>query len=326
MPLLDVADLRVRFKTEAGSVQALRGVNFSVEAGESVGIVGESGSGKSVSMLSVMGLLPPNAAVSAERLSFGGRDVAGMTGREMRQLRGGDIGMIFQDPMTSLNPLLTVGHQLAEPLRIHMRLSKKEARDRAVELMRMTEISAPESRLRQYPHELSGGLRQRVMIAMAIACDPKLLIADEPTTALDVTIQAQVLDILVGLKEKLGMGIVLITHDMGVIAGLCSRVVVMYGGLICEYGAVREIFYDTRHPYTRGLLRSIPDSDPVVKKRLVPIPGSPPDMLKPPEGCPFAPRCESTMKICLTHAPEPTRISETHSASCWMLRGQMDAA
>ncbi|MDR1979698.1 MAG: ABC transporter ATP-binding protein [Synergistaceae bacterium] len=319
MPLLDVSNLKVRFKTEAGSVQALRGVSVRVEAGESVGIVGESGSGKSVSMLSVMGLLPPNASVAADRLAFNGRDIVGMTRREMRRLRGGEISMIFQDPMTSLNPLLTVGQQLSEPMRIHMRMGKASALERAIELMRMTEISAPESRLRQYPHELSGGLRQRVMIAMAIACNPKLLIADEPTTALDVTIQAQILDILSELKEKLRMGIVLITHDMGVIAGLCSRVIVMYGGMICEYGTVREIFYDTRHPYTTGLLRSIPDSDPIVKTRLLPIPGSPPDMLRPPRGCPFAPRCERAMKVCLQYAPESARISDTHAASCWLL-------
>jgi oligopeptide transport system ATP-binding protein len=319
MALLDVSNLKVRFKTESGSVQALRGVSFNVEAGESVGIVGESGSGKSVSMLSVMGLLPSNASVESDGMTFEGRNIAGMPRREMRRLRGGEIGMIFQDPMTSLNPLLTIEKQLSEPLRIHLKLSKKSARERVVELMRRTEISAPENRLRQYPHELSGGLRQRVMIAMAIACNPKLLIADEPTTALDVTIQAQILDILADLKKKTKMGIVLITHDMGVIAGLCSRVVVMYGGMICEYGTVREIFYDTKHPYTTGLLRSIPDSDPIVKTRLLPIAGSPPDMLKPPEGCPFAPRCAHTMKVCLRYAPEPSQISDTHSASCWLL-------
>jgi oligopeptide transport system ATP-binding protein len=319
MALLDVSNLKVLFKTDAGNVQALGGVSFHIESGESVGIVGESGSGKSVSMLSVMGLLPSTASVTADELTFNGKDIAKLSKHGFRHIRGGEIGMIFQDPMTSLNPLLTVGQQLTEPLRIHLKLSHKAARERAVELMRLVEIPAPETRLKQYPHQLSGGLRQRVMIAIAIACNPKLLIADEPTTALDVTIQAQILDILTELKGKLGMGIVLITHDMGVIAGLCSKVIVMYGGMICERGTVREIFYETRHPYTHGLLRSIPDTDPIVKSRLEPIPGSPPDMLKPPPGCPFAPRCEHTMKVCRMCAPNPARLSDTHSASCWLL-------
>ncbi|MDR0819253.1 MAG: ABC transporter ATP-binding protein [Oscillospiraceae bacterium] len=326
MALLDVSNLKVQFKTDAGSVKALSGVSFHIEPGESVGIVGESGSGKSVSMLSVMGLLPSNAKVTADELTFNGKRIAGLSKRELRHIRGGEIGMIFQDPMTSLNPLSTVGQQLTEPLRIHLKLGRKAARERAIELMRLVEIPAPESRLKQYPHQLSGGLRQRVMIAMAIACNPKLLIADEPTTALDVTIQAQILDILAELKEKLGMGIVLITHDMGVIAGLCSRVIVMYGGMICECGTVREIFYGTKHPYTNGLLRSIPDTDPIVKSRLEPIPGSPPDMLKPPPGCPFAPRCENTMKICRMYAPEPTQISDTHFSSCWLLNKPAEVA
>jgi len=320
MPLLDVSNLSVKFNTEAGVVQALRGISYHIEAGESVGFVGESGSGKSVSMLSVLGLLPPNATVAADGLRFGGRDITSMKKREMKHLRGGEIGMIFQDPMTSLNPLLTVEQQLAEPLRIHLRLKRSAARERAMELLRLVEIPAAETRLKQYPHQLSGGLRQRVMIASAISCNPKLLIADEPTTALDVTIQAQILDILHELKERLGMGIVLITHDMGVIAGMCSRVVVMYGGLICESGDVREIFYNAKHPYTNGLLRSIPDADPEEKHPLAPIPGSPPDMLNPPPGCPFAPRCAHTMRICMTRAPETTPFSATHSAACWFLR------
>jgi oligopeptide transport system ATP-binding protein len=276
-------------------------------------------------MLSVMGLLPDNAQITADTLTFNRKNITGLSRRGLRRLRGGEIGMIFQDPMTSLNPLLTVGTQLTEPLKFHMKLSSKKAKARAVELMRLVEIPAPETRLKQYPHQLSGGLRQRVMIAMAIACNPQLLIADEPTTALDVTIQAQILDILADLKEKLGMGIVLITHDMGVIATLCSRVIVMYGGMVCERGTVREIFYETKHPYTLGLLRSIPDTDPVVKSRLEPIPGSPPDMLKPPPGCPFAPRCEHTMKICALRAPEHTEISETHSAACWLLNKPKEA-
>jgi len=324
--MLDVSQLKVNFKTDAGIVQAVRGISLHVEAGESVGIVGESGSGKSVSMLSVMGLLPNNAVIAAENLTFDGKTITKLSKRALRRIRGGEIGMIFQDPMTNLNPLLTVGTQLIEPIKFHLKLGKKAARERAIELMRLVEIPAPETRLKQYPHQLSGGLRQRVMIAMAIACNPKLLIADEPTTALDVTIQAQILDILADLKEKLGMGIVLITHDMGVIATLCTRVIVMYGGMVCERGTVREIFYETKHPYTLGLLRSIPDTDPIVKVRLKPIPGSPPDMLKPPPGCPFAPRCEHAMKICAKCVPEPTELSETHSAACWLLNKPEEVA
>ena len=319
MALLEVQKLNTSFQIGVGTVQAVRGITFHVDEGEFVGIVGESGSGKSVTMLSVMGLLPNYAKVDADRIVFAGKDLRDMNARELRALHGKEIGMIFQDPMTSLNPLFTVEQQLSEPLRIHLGLNKKEAREKALELLRQVEIPDPEQRLKQYPHEFSGGMRQRVMIAMAIACSPKMVIADEPTTALDVTIQAQILELLENLKKETNAAIVMITHDLGVIASMCSRIIVMYGGMICEEGSARDIFYNSRHPYTWGLLNSIPKIHHDSHEKLVPIHGTPPDMLKPPAGCPFAPRCRCCMPVCRMMAPPETRLDDGHRVFCHLM-------
>ena len=317
--LLEVKNLTTNFHIGVGCVQAVRNVSFHLDAGESLGIVGESGSGKSVTMMSIMGLLPDYADVTADSIRFGDREMTKMSVGEFRKVRGNEIGMIFQDPMTSLNPLYTVENQIAEPLRIHRGMSKAEARRAALELLKRVEIPNPEARLKQYPHELSGGMRQRVMIAAAIACQPKLVIADEPTTALDVTIQAQVLDLLNHLKESSNASIIMITHDLGVIASMCSRILVMYGGIICEQGTVREIFYEPRHPYTWGLLRSIPKMTERKDEKLIPINGTPPDMLCPPKGCPFAPRCPYAMPVCRKYLAPTTVLGETHSCACHLL-------
>ncbi len=316
MNLLEVKNLNTSFHIGVGTVQAVRGISFHLSQGESLGIVGESGSGKSVTMLSVTGLLPDYADISSDSITFDGREISGLGKKEMRRLHGSEIGMIFQDPMTSLNPLFTVENQLTEPLKIHRQMDKHSARERALELLRQVDIPNPEARLKQYPHELSGGLRQRVMIAIAIACAPKLIIADEPTTALDVTIQAQILELLQGLKRDSQASIIMITHDMGVIASMCSRILVMYGGTVCEQGDVREIFYGARHPYTWGLLNSIPKVHQKRGEKLVPIHGTPPDMLQPPAGCPFAPRCRYCMPVCRAYMPPVTALSETHSVAC----------
>ena len=316
--LLEVKNLRTEFHIGVGTVQAVRVISFHVGEGESVGIVGESGSGKSVTMLSVMGLLPDYAKISADSILFDGKEMTKLSAKALRAMHGSEIGMIFQDPMTSLNPLFTVESQLTEPLKIHLHMGKRQARLRALELLRQVEIPNPEARLRQYPHELSGGLRQRVMIAIAVACGPKMIIADEPTTALDVTIQAQILDLLQHLKEETRTSIIMITHDLGVIASMCTRILVMYGGTICEQGDAREIFYDPRHPYTWGLLNSIPKADGSDEK-LIPIKGTPPDMLKPPAGCPFSPRCRYCMPVCRSYAPPMTRLSDTHSVACHLM-------
>ena len=317
--LLEVKNLTTNFHIGVGCVQAVRNVSFHLDAGESLGIVGESGSGKSVTMMSIMGLLPDYADVTADSIRFNEREMTKMSVGEFRKVRGNEIGMIFQDPMTSLNPLYTVENQIAEPLRIHRGMSKAEARKAALELLKRVEIPNPEARLKQYPHELSGGMRQRVMIAAAIACQPKLVIADEPTTALDVTIQAQVLDLLNHLKESSNASIIMITHDLGVIASMCSRILVMYGGIICEQGTVREIFYEPRHPYTWGLLRSIPKMTERKDEKLIPINGTPPDMLCPPKGCPFAPRCPYAMPVCRKYLAPNTVLGETHSCACHLL-------
>ena len=317
--LLEVKNLTTNFHIGVGCVQAVRNVSFHLDAGESLGIVGESGSGKSVTMMSIMGLLPDYADVTADSIRFGDREMTKMSVGEFRKVRGNEIGMIFQDPMTSLNPLYTVENQIAEPLRIHRGMSKAEARKAALELLKRVEIPNPEARLKQYPPELSGGMRQRVMIAAAIACQPKLVIADEPTTALDVTIQAQVLDLLNHLKESSNASIIMITHDLGVIASMCSRILVMYGGIICEQGTVREIFYEPRHPYTWGLLRSIPKMTERKDEKLIPINGTPPDMLCPPKGCPFAPRCPYAMPVCRKYLAPTTVLGETHSCACHLL-------
>lgn len=312
-------NLKTTFHIDSGQVQAVRGISFHLEKGESIGIVGESGSGKSVSMLSIVGLLPDNASIDADSMIFDGIDLMSIGHKKMRKMQGNDIGMIFQDPMTSLNPLFTIGYQIMEPIRIHQKLSKAGAKKKAIEILKLVEIPSPESRLNQYPHEFSGGMRQRVMIAIAISCNPKLLIADEPTTALDVTIQAQILDLMSDLKNKLNTSIVMVTHDLGVVANMCSRIIVMYGGMIVEEGTIREVFYNPKHPYTWGLIRSIPKVSTGKKKKLIPIPGSPPDLLAPPKGCPFTARCEHAMKICEIRLPQPVSLSDTHRASCWLM-------
>ena len=317
--LLEVKNLTTSFRIGVGTVQAVRGVSFHVDQGESIGIVGESGSGKSVTMLSVMGLLPNYADISADSILFDGREMTKLGPKELRAMHGSEIGMIFQDPMTSLNPLFNVESQLTEPLRIHQGMNKTQARARALELLRQVEIPNPEARLKQYPHELSGGMRQRVMIAIAIACGPKMVIADEPTTALDVTIQAQILDLLNHLKHSTKTSIIMITHDLGVIASMCSRILVMYGGTIAEEGTAREIFYEPRHPYTWGLLNSIPKLTGNPNEKLIPINGTPPDMLMPPKGCPFAPRCRYCMPVCREYMPPRTVLSDTHAVACHLM-------
>ena len=293
--LLEVRNLYTAFDTAAGKVSAVRGISFDVKKGESLGIVGESGCGKSVSMLSVMRLLDDNARMKAEAIRLDGEELLGKTNQEMRKVQGNEIGMIFQDPMTSLNPLFTVEEQICSPLMRHQNLKRKEAREKALRLLDAVGIPSPERRLKQYPHELSGGMRQRVMIAIAMCCRPGLLIADEPTTALDVTIQAQILELMAHMKNEFQTSVILITHDLGVISSMCTRVIVMYGGLIMEEGAIEDIFYRTGHPYTAGLLASIPQKS---REKLVPIYGTPPDLLNLPAGCPFAACCPHAMKLC----------------------------
>ncbi|NLB89200.1 MAG: ABC transporter ATP-binding protein [Syntrophomonadaceae bacterium] len=321
--ILEINNLNTSFFTHVGEVKAVSGVSFSLEAGETLGIVGESGSGKSVTSLSIMRLLPPTGKVIKGSIIFKGTNLLDLNEKEMQKIRGNEISMIFQDPMTSLNPVYTIGNQLMEPLIRHLGISKKEARERVIEMLNLVGIPSPEKRFNQYPHEFSGGMRQRVMIAMALICEPKLLIADEPTTALDVTIQAQILELMRDLREKIKSSIILITHDLGVVAEVCSRVVVMYGGQLVETGTTHDIFYNPKHPYTWGLLKSIPDINAGGQKsRLIPIEGQPPDLLNPPVGCPFYPRCEYAMKICKEKRPVQTKISEVHQASCWLLHPQ----
>ncbi len=319
MNLLEVKNLNTQFKIGVGTVQAVRGVSFRDADGQSSGIVFESGVGKSVTLLSGMGLLPKYADITADSILFDKRDLTKLTVKEQRDINGGDLAMINQDPMTSLNPLYTVENQLTEPLKIHLHMNKSEAHNRALELLKQVEIPDPEARLKQYPHEFSGGMRQRVMIAIAIACNPKMIIADEPTTALDVTIQAQILELLDNLRLNTNTSIIMITHDLGVIASMCSRILVMYGGIICEEGSTREIFYEPRHPYTWGLLNSIPKIHDDSNAKLIPIHGTPPDMLQPPKGCPFAPRCEYCMPVCREYMPPRTVISDTHAVSCHLM-------
>jgi oligopeptide transport system ATP-binding protein len=298
MALLEVKNLRTTFRTEDGPVTAVNGLSFSLEAGETLGIVGESGSGKSVTSLSIMRLLAQNAAVSADGVLFEGQDLLKKSEAEMRKIRGHKIAMIFQDPMTSLNPVLTIGDQIMEAVRLHLGFNAKDARDKAIEMLKKVRLPAPETRLNDYPHQFSGGMRQRVMIAMALACDPKVLIADEPTTALDVTIQAQILELMNDMQRDTGAAIILITHDLGVVAEVCKNVLVMYGGNLVEYGTAQQIFQNPRMPYTQGLLSSLPRLDDPEQKRLVPIKGQPPNLLNLPRGCSFGPRCAYTMPIC----------------------------
>lgn len=323
--ILEVNNLNTSFFTGNGIVKAVRGISLNVACGESVGVVGESGCGKSVTMLSILRLLDENARINADSINFEDVDLLKKDKIYMRGIQGNKIGMVFQDPLTSLNPLFTVGNQLIEPLVIHKKMSKKEAEAKAINLLNLVGIPSPEKRLKQYPHEFSGGMRQRIMIAIAMCCEPRLLIADEPTTALDVTIQAQILELMLGLKSKYNTSIILITHDLGVISNMCSRVIVMYGGLIVEEGPIDDIFYNTAHPYTRGLLNSIPKIESSRKEKLIPIHGSPPDLLNPPEGCPFVDRCDYAMNICKYHRPSLTNVSDGHSSACWLLHSKVSA-
>lgn len=316
--LLKVEGLQVQFQTKKGVNTSVDGVSFSIGKGEILGIVGESGCGKSVTSLSILQLLGTNAKISQGSIKLSGRELLGLSEEEMCKIRGNEIAMIFQDPMTALNPTLTIGEQLIEPLVIHQGYSKADARKEAVEVLKKVGIAAPEKRMKEYPHQLSGGMRQRVMIAMAVSCAPKLLIADEPTTALDVTIQAQILELMKELQKKTKMGIIFITHNLGVVADICDKVSVMYAGKIVEQGPVDDIFYAPAHPYTMGLLRSMPRVDAESYERLIPIEGTPVDMLNPPEGCPFAPRCEKCMKICLKKMPPYVEVGENHRSACWL--------
>jgi oligopeptide transport system ATP-binding protein len=320
--LVDIEHERLSFFTPAGEVKALNDVSIRMKEGEVLGIVGESGSGKSVTAYSIMGLTAENGKIIGGSVEFNGRRIDKMSEAELRKIRGKEVSIIFQDPMTSLNPVYTIGNQIEEVLKLHVNMKGKEAHDRAVELLSLVGINEPEKRVKQYPHELSGGMRQRVMIAIALACEPKLLIADEPTTALDVTIQAQILELMQELKKKLGMGIILITHDLGVVASMCDHIAVMYAGEIVEYGTSDDIFYRTKHEYTRGLLRSIPKFYEQEYEKLIPIEGQPVDLLNPPKGCPFAPRCDSCMKICLREKPEAIAENE-HFARCWLLQKKL---
>jgi oligopeptide transport system ATP-binding protein len=317
--LLEVRDLRISFKTYAGEVQAVRGVTFDLRRGETLAIVGESGSGKSVTAKSIMRLLPEaNSIVKGGEALFEGRDLLSLSEKQMQGIRGSKIAMVFQDPMTSLDPTMKIGRQIEESLKKHLGLSGQRARERAVELLTLVGIPNPEDRIKQYPHQFSGGMRQRVVIAIALSCDPQILIADEPTTALDVTIQAQILELLRELQEQLGMSVILITHDLGVVAHTAHRVAVMYAGKVVETGTLRELFYNPQMPYTWGLLSSIPLPTADRSQELIPIPGSPPDMHDPPKGCPFTPRCPYAMRVCAEEMPEYTTFSSEHKAACWL--------
>ena len=316
--ILDIKEERLSFFTPAGEVKALNGVSFAMNQGDVLGIVGESGSGKSVTAYSVMGLTAYPGKLVGGTVWFNGHEIEKMKEKDFRKIRGNEVSIIFQDPMTSLNPVYTIGNQIVEVIRLHTKKSKQEAWARAEELLELVGINEPEKRLKQYPHELSGGMRQRVMIAIALACEPKLLIADEPTTALDVTIQAQILELMQELRKKLGMSIIMITHDLGVVASMCEKIAVMYAGHIVEYGTTDEIFYQPGHEYTKGLINSIPKLNTEVRERLVPIEGTPVDLLNPPAGCPFAPRCKNCMKICRSKMTPRTELSDTHYTYCWL--------
>lgn len=316
-PLLEVKDLRVSFFTPAGEVKAVGGISYTIDYGEVMGIVGESGSGKSVEAYSIMGLLQSPGKVIGGSITFEGEDVLSFSKEQMTEFRGSKVAMIFQNPMTCLNPVYTVGNQLMEALRAHDKsISKEDATKRAMEMLELVGINNVAKRMRQYPHEFSGGMRQRVMIAMGLICHPQLLIADEPTTALDVTIQAKIIELIKELREKTGSGVILITHDLGVVASACSRVYIMYGGKIVETGLADEIYYQPQHPYTSGLLACV--NNPEEDTELRPIPGSPPDLIKPPAGCPFVDRCDKAMKICKMKMPPERKLSDTHAVCCWL--------
>ena len=316
--LLEINDLKVSFFTPAGEVKAVNGVTYDLDEGRVLGIVGESGSGKSVSVSALMQLLVFPGRVVGGSITFEGKDILAMNENEIQAIRGKDIGMIFQDPMTSLNPVFTIGEQLIETLKRHTDLNRKEAWDRSVEMLRLVGINNPEQRMKQYPHEFSGGMRQRAMIAMTLLCNPKLLIADEPTTALDVTIQAQILELMRELRQKINAAIILITHDLGIVSDICDEVIVMYAGRIVERGSIDDIFYRPAHPYTQGLLRCIPRLDSDGSKPLEPIEGTPVDLLALPKGCAFAPRCEKCMRVCLSEQPPTFTMGEGHTSSCWL--------
>ena len=317
--ILKVEDLKTSFMTSSGEVQAVRGVSFEVHKGEILGIVGESGSGKSVTSMSILRLLADTARIKNGKIEFEGTDLTKVSDKQMREIRGQKIAMVFQDPMSSLNPLIPVGKQVAEMIHVHHpEMKRDELQAATLELVREVRIPEAEKRLKSYPHEFSGGMRQRVMIAIALACEPKLLIADEPTTALDVTIQAQILELMQDLRKKLGMSIIMITHELGVVASMCEKIAVMYAGHIVEYGTTDEIFYQPGHEYTKGLINSIPKLNTAEHERLVPIEGTPVDLLNPPAGCPFAPRCKNCMKICLSKMPPRTELSDTHYTYCWL--------
>jgi len=318
MALLEVRNLRTSFFTDAGEVKAVNGISFDLDRGKVLGIVGESGSGKSVTAYSIMQILAGTAKIHPESsIKLDGQELVGSGEKVMKTIRGNKVSIIFQDPMTSLNPTYTIGHQLMEAIMLHTPRNKAQAKERAIEMLRLVNINEPEKRMKQYPFEFSGGMRQRIVIAMALACEPDILIADEPTTALDVTIQAQILELMNSLQKELGMAIIMITHDLGVVAQMCDEVIVMYAGSICEQGTADEIFYNPAHEYTKGLLRSIPTTNSD-KEKLQPITGTPIDLLNMPAGCPFAPRCDAAMKICLTQRACPKDINENHRAACWM--------
>ena len=317
MAMLEVQDLHTSFFTPAGEVKAVNGVSFFLDQGKVLGIVGESGSGKSVTAYSIMQILEKTGKIVSGSIKFNGQELVGAGEKVMKTIRGNKISIIFQDPMTSLNPTYTIGHQLMEAIMLHTPRNKKQAYDRAVEMLRLVNVNEPETRMKPYPFEFSGGMRQRVMLAMALACEPDILIADEPTTALDVTIPAQILELMQSLQKELGLAIIMITHDLGVVSQMCDDVIVMYAGSICEQGTADEIFYNPKHEYTKGLMRSIPtvDSD---GSRLEPITGTPIDLLNMPAGCPFAPRCDAAMKICMHERCDRMIINEDHMAACWV--------
>ena len=316
--LLDVKNLKISFFTPVGEVKAVNDISYQMKDGEVLGIVGESGSGKSVSSYSIMGLISEPGKIVGGSIYFNGHQVDEMSQNELQKIRGNEVSIVFQDPMSSLNPVFTIGNQIDEVLRLHKKMSKADAKKRTIELLELVGMNEPQKRYSQYPHEFSGGMRQRAMIAMALACEPKLLIADEATTALDVTIQAQILELMLELKKKLGMSIIMITHDLGVVANMCEKVAVMYAGKIIEYGTIEDIFNNPKHQYTLGLLKSIPNMN-AENERLIPIEGTPVDLLNPPKGCPFAPRCEKAMKICMNQMPENTYITNDHYSACWLL-------
>ena len=315
--ILSVQNLHTSFHTDKGEVKAVNGVTFNLEKGKILGIVGESGSGKSVTAYSIMRILEKNGRITEGKILYKGQDIAEFSEKQMREFRGKCCYIFFQDPMTSLNPVFTVGNQLKEAIELHTDRKGKEAEARAIEMLTLVGVNEPEKRVKQYPYELSGGMRQRVMIAMALACEPDILIADEPTTALDVTIQAQILELMQSLQKKLGMAIIMVTHDLGVIADMCDEIIVMYGGRVCERGTAEDIFYRPHHEYTKGLLRSIPNVDRIGEK-LIPIPGTPINLLNMPKGCAFCPRCEEAMKICIEEQPPEMQMPDGHFASCWL--------